>query len=85
MVAILATFMTGLGIIMSIVLLILISSENKLLQSNLNIEEVAEDLRKLKTTKTLSIVNIILNAVLMVLGILLLILVFVIGYNISWK
>jgi hypothetical protein len=59
-------FITGVGIIISIILLVLIPGEkNKILQhfdgSN---EDEAEELRDLSNAKTLSIINIILSIVI---------------------
>ena len=73
MVALLATCTTGIGIIISIVLLVLISSEKKLLLENSNNSEISDDLSKLKTAKTLSIINLVINFILIFLAVILII------------
>lgn len=71
--AIVLNFITGIGIVVSIILLVLIPGEkNRILQhvdgSN---EDEAEELRDLSNAKTLSIVNIILTFVLYFVAIVL--------------
>lgn len=70
------TFFTGIGLMLSIVLLILVIVEKKNILSQKSYLGVNQDLEYLKSAKKFSIINLILNVVLMVIAGLLLIFVF---------
>lgn len=70
------TFIAGIGLMLSFVLLILISVEKKNILSHKSYLGVNQDLDYLKSAKKFSIINLIINAVLFVMVILLAIFVF---------
>lgn len=59
------TFLTGLGFVLSIILLFLISSEKQNLLSNFDESFIQRELQDLKNAKVLSIANLILTALLL--------------------
>ena len=75
--SILLTFTTGLGIFASIILLDMINVEKR----NLTLSNTIDDLDFLKKAKRNSIINLVLNAILIVLGIIALILIFIAMMN----
>lgn len=75
--SILLTFTTGLGIFASIILLVMINVEKR----NLTLNNTIDDFDFLKKAKRNSIINLVLNGILIVLGIIALIWVFIAMMN----
>ena len=77
--SILLTFTTGLGIFASIILLVMINAEKRNLKLSNTLDEFEMDF--LKKAKRNSIINLVLNAILIVLGIIALIWIFIAMMN----
>lgn len=84
--AIVLNFITGFGIVVSIILLVLIPGEkNRILQYfDGSSEDQAEELRDLSNAKTVSIVNIILTIVLSFVAIVLFFFFGVTFFSFGW-
>lgn len=65
------TFATGLGFFVSLILLFLIRSEEKVLSLNLSENSTESEKRNLKMAKKFSQINIIINLIILLLTILL--------------
>ena len=65
-IALVITFLSGLGIFMSIILLFFISSEKKNILALSQTNETINDLKNLRNAKIISIVNIVFNIVICV-------------------
>ncbi len=77
--SILLTFTTGLGIFASIILLVMINAEKRNLKLSNTLDEFEMDF--LKKAKRNSIINLVLNTILIVLGIIALIWIFIAMMN----
>jgi hypothetical protein len=74
--ALFMTFLTGFGFIVSIILLVLVGSEKQRLNAISNLDLNSEELHQLQVAKKLSIINIIINVVLIILAVIFIAVVF---------